>query len=83
MLVNNGLKKQFPKDKYDENGSLNNNWNRRRLQLFNAQETRVIAIVVRKDHRITGCDISKDKKLNIYEATCSTRTIERLLTSRV
>ena len=32
-------------------------------QLFNAQETRVIVRAVRKDSRLTGVDISKDKKL--------------------
>ena len=46
-------------------------------QLFNAQKTRVIVRPDRKDRRITGIDVSKDKKFNIYEA--STRNTQRLL----
>ena len=37
----------------------------------------VIVRAARKDCRITGVDISKDKKFKIYEA--STRTIQRLV----
>ena len=48
---------------------VNNNWNGGRPQLFNAQETRVIVRAVRKNCRITDVDISKDEKLNIYDAS--------------
>ena len=78
-MVKNRFKKIISKDiitkinnKYDEHGSVNNNMDRGRSELFNAQETRVIVRAVRKDRRITGVAISTDKKLNIYEASTST-----------
>ena len=68
-------------NKYDEHGGVNKNGTEEGLSLM-LKKLETLVKAVREDGRIiTGVNISKDKKLNIYEAT--TKTIQILLTNMV
>ena len=59
-------------DKYDDSGSVNNNWKGWRPKLLNAQETKKIVKASKKNRLLTAAALAKNKKINISGASEST-----------